>query len=259
MNILDKIVAAKKLELEVCKLRKPLKLIKKEVCTVTSRSSFYEALAVSGPSLICEFKRKSPSKGEINPDARIERVVKDYETAGASAVSVLTDVHFGGEIIDLKTASGIVNIPLLRKDFIIDDYQIWEALISGASAILLIAAVLSSEKVREFTLLARELKLDVLLELHSENELDHINEFTNIVGINNRDLTTFKVDIENSIRLSEKLPPEVIKVAESGIDNPEMVKHLAENGFDAFLIGENFMKANDPGKEAADFISSINK
>lgn len=258
MNILDKIIAAKELEVEDLKERINIDELEEVAIGTPDPVSFYKALSQPGPVLICEFKRKSPSKGVLNPDAKTEIIVPAYENAGAAAVSVLTDIHFNGFSRDLILSKQVSKIPLLRKDFIIDKFQIFEAKALGASAILLIAAVLKQDEIESFTQLAHDLKLDVLLELHSEDELKKIPTNIKIIGINNRDLTNFKVDIDHSVRLAEKLPAGLLKVSESGLDDPGVVLELFHKGFKAFLIGEKFMKTSDPGKAAAEFIKTIN-
>ena len=185
--------------------------------------------------------------------------MKGYEQAGASAISVLTDSFFDGKNEDLEEAFSLVGIPLLRKDFIIDPYQIIESKSLGASAILLIAAILTGEEVKEFSKIAYDLELEVLFEIHSIEELDLMAENIRIVGVNNRDLKTFGVDIQNSRKTLKHIPEHMIKVAESGINSAEVISELYRMGFDAFLIGENFMKEKDPAHEARNFINKINK
>jgi indole-3-glycerol phosphate synthase len=177
--------------------------------------------------------------------------------AGAAAVSVLTDLHFDGKKEDIMEVASKISIPVLRKDFIIDEFQILEAKAIGASAILLIAAVLKKKEIMELNNFARKLELDVLLEIHEDSEIDKIPENLEIVGINNRNLRSFEVDLENSKQLAEKLPKDKIKVSESGIDSVTTLLNLYKSGFDAFLIGENFMKSDDPAASAKSFISDL--
>ncbi len=208
--------------------------------------------------IIAEFKRKSPSKGNIYIDADVVEVTTAYQSAGASAISILTDYEFfGGADEDLVKARKHLTVPVLRKDFIIDPYQIIEARAIGADIILLIAACLSKHQVGEFSQLAKSIGLEVLLELHDEEELGHISSDIDFVGINNRSLKTFDVNIERSLQMAASIPEGFIKVAESGIDEPEQVRLFKENGYGAFLIGEYFMKSRQPGQSLEKFIQQI--
>ena len=179
--------------------------------------------------------------------------------AGASGISILTDTQFfGGSLDDLLLARKTVSLPILRKEFIVEEYQIYEAKASGADAILLIAASLSKQEIRDFSILAKQLQLDVLVEIHNEAELEKsVHATVDIIGVNNRNLKTFEVSIENSIRLSEKIPSEFVKISESGINSVENVKELKKYGFEGFLIGEHFMKTENPGNALKDFISKL--
>jgi len=211
----------------------------------------------SRTGIIAEFKRRSPSKGVINDQVDVATVTKGYAAAGASCLSVLTDpVFFGGSSDDLQRAR-VNEIPILRKDFIIDEYQIIEAKAIGADVILLIAACLTPEEVQRLAEFARGLGLEVLLEIHNEDELEHICEATEMVGVNNRDLKTFTVDIQRSIDLSKKIPEGKILVAESGISKIETILHMKDAGFTGFLIGENFMKEKDPGAAFGAFVAEL--
>jgi indole-3-glycerol phosphate synthase len=208
--------------------------------------------------IIAEFKRQSPSKGIINGTADVLEVTKAYTLNGASCLSVLTDEHFfGGSEQDLRKAR-VNDIPILRKDFIIDEYQIVEARSMGADVILLIAACLTPERVKELATFAKSIQLEVLLEIHSEEELQHICDETELVGVNNRDLKTFTVDINRSIELSKKIPDNKIKIAESGINDIETIRIFRQAGFKGFLIGENFMKQPDPTIAFAIFVKQLN-
>jgi indole-3-glycerol phosphate synthase len=209
--------------------------------------------------IISEFKRKSPSKGIINADADVTEVTAAYNKHGASGLSVLTDSEFfGGSVDDLRKAR-VNSIPVLRKDFILDEYQLVEAKAIGADVILLIAACLSPDRVKELASFAKQLQLEVLLEIHHEAELKHICDETELVGINNRNLKTFSVDINRSIELSTKIPVDKIKIAESGIDSPETIRMFREAGFKGFLIGEKFMKEKDPGEAFTQFVQQLKK
>ena len=259
MTILDKIIEHKRIEVEKAKKSVSLNELMKYSHfdkQVPSLSEFLLSPEKSG--IIAEHKRKSPSKGIINNKLKVEDVVAGYEKAGASAVSVLTDEEFfGGDTDDLIKAKEVLSIPVLRKDFIIDSYQVYEAKAIGASAILLIAAVLTPDEAKKLGSLANYLGMEVLMEFHDESELDRMNNYVNAAGINNRDLKTFKVDLQRSIELAEKLPANLPKVAESGISSPEDVRFLRSKGFTGFLIGENFMKTRDPGKACEEFVKEI--
>lgn len=259
MNILDTIVERKRTEVAERKQRKPLEVIKADALYTRKTISLVEGLSRPYASgIIAEFKRKSPSKGIINDRVDPVEVTKAYQDAGASAVSILTDAcFFGGDDQDVVRARQVLDIPILRKEFIIDEYQVHEAKALGADLILLIAACLSKEEVVRFSTLARSLGLEVLLELHDEDELEHVCETVDLVGINNRSLKTFDVNIARSLRMAGQLPKDKLKVAESGIDDPAQVKLFRENGYSAFLIGENFMKTNDPGMALHEFRNQI--
>jgi len=211
-----------------------------------------------GTGIISEFKRQSPKKGPINVNADIRDVVQSYQKANVSVVSVLSDRHFfGAHDTDFEIARECLNIPLLRKDFIISPYQIYQTKAMGADLILLIAAILTPEQVKSMAQLANELGLEVLLEIHNESELKHINSFVDLVGINNRNLKDFSVDLNHSIGLSRQIPDSFVKVAESGIKGEDDIHHLKSNGFQAFLIGEHFMKHDNPGKVCSELIHNL--
>lgn len=249
MNILETIIARKRIEVEQNLRETPVAELE--------RSAFFhrETLSLKNflldkerTGIIAEFKRRSPSKGPINEKADLLAVTGDYAKYGASAISILTDEDFfGGSTDDLRKA-WIHEIPLLRKDFIIDEYQVLEARAMGADIILLIASCLRPSEVKQLAALARQLKMDVLLELHDENELDHICDDTEFIGVNNRNLKTFSVDLERSIELGSTIPAGKIRIAESGISDRATLELLKSNGFDGFLIGERFMKETDPGE-----------
>lgn len=259
MNILDTIVARKKIE--IAQAKENISIQQLEQCNFFSRSTVslsQNILKENSTGIIAEFKRKSPSKGIINDKAYAVEVVKDYEQAGVSGSSVLTDIDFfGGSKEDLQNVRKEVSLPLLRKDFMIDEYQFIEAKNWGADVILLIASILTPQQVKSFTDLAKSLHLEVLLELHGENELNHVYHKVDMVGVNNRNLKTFEVDIEQSIRMANKLGNDFVKIAESGISNISTLKHFKQNGFQGFLIGENFMKTDHPGKACKDFIAQL--
>lgn len=251
-NILDKIIANKRREVEAAD-----RLLGPEVKITTGRTplSLRRALLDSPTGIIAEFKRRSPSKGEIHPLALVNEVVPAYEEAGAAACSVLTDtVYFGGALTDLMVARSVSNIPLLRKDFVVSRRQIAEARACGADAVLLIAAALSAEEIVDFTRYAHSLGLEVLFEIHNAVELEKYCPEVDIVGVNNRDLTTFHTDPMLSERVARELPEDVVKVAESGLTSMGEVEQLRASGFTGFLIGETFMRYDRPGEALRDFI-----
>ena len=262
-HILDQIIASKKLEIEKFKPLSPIERFEQKgfFWNFSNRSLRQHLLAEGSTGIIAEFKRKSPSKGWFKPkELEVEQVVKYYNANGAAAISVLTDdPFFGGDLDDLIQAKVVTDIPILRKDFIIDEWQIAEAKAFGADVILLIAACLTPPEVKHLAGFAKNLGLEVLLELHEEAELEHICDDTDIIGINNRDLKTFKVDIDRSLRMAEQLPASKLKVAESGISAVETIRLFRNNGFCGFLIGENFMKEEDPGKAFVSFVEELKK
>ena len=258
MNILEQIVAYKRTEVEKKRSATPVAELEKTIlfhCPVLSLKK--ALLDKTKTGIIAEFKRKSPSKGMINAAADIVAITSAYTAYGASALSVLTDSYFfGGSSEDLLKARAN-DIPILRKDFIIDEYQLIEAKSIGADAILLIAACLTPAEVKRLAGFARNLGLEVLLELHGEEELDHICDETELVGINNRNLKDFKVDLEHSFRMAEKIPAGKIRIAESGINAAETIRLFAAKGFNGFLIGEYFMKEPDPGMAFKQFVNNL--
>lgn len=257
-NILDIIIEQKKIEVARAKAITSLATLQQSENfnrqTISMRRFLLDE---SKTGIIAEFKRKSPSKGVINATATVEAVTAAYTKYGASALSVLTDEKFfGGSVEDLKKAR-INHIPILRKDFMIDAYQIAEAKAMGADVILLIAACLTPLQVKELAAYATSLQLEVLLEIHTEQELQHICDETSIVGINNRDLKTFTVDINRSIELSKKIPDNKLRIAESGINDIETIRIFKNEGYHGFLIGENFMKQPDPAVAFAQFVNDF--
>ena len=243
-DILQEIVAHKHEELE--------RMYAKKV-------SLKEALLASETGIIAEFKRRSPSKGWIKEEGRADIIPLSCQQHGAAALSILTDKHyFGGhdDFIRMARLSG-VTLPILYKNFVIDEMQLYEAALCGASAVLLIAACLSKQACKQLLEKAHALGLEVLLEMHSEAELEYAELGPDLCGINNRNLGSFVTDVDNSFRLAERLPKNAVKVSESGISNPETVKLLRQAGFRGFLIGETFMKADDPGLALNEFISKL--
>ena len=261
-DILEEIVAHKRVEVAEQKEQTPPRKLYVEVERMmaegVSKRSLSQALAQDDFGIIAEFKRKSPSKGWIKEDGKPEVIPPSYEKAGAVALSILTDeMYFGGQMDFVRKARPLVNLPILRKDFIIDEYQLFQARYIGADAVLLIAADLSKQEVQTLTALAHELGLEVLLELHSEHELNYADIPVDAVGVNNRNLGTFVTDVQNSFRLAARLPQDRVLVSESGISNPETIKLLREAGYRGFLIGETFMKTDNPGQALKNFISQL--
>ena len=259
MNILDTIIAKKNIEVASNKASVSKDELKKSDLFTRSTFSLKEFLLdETKTGIIAEFKRQSPSKGIINGTADVLEVTQAYTLNGASCLSILTDEYFfGGSAQDLLKAR-VNNIPILRKDFIIDEYQILEARSMEADVILLIAACLTPERVKELATFAKSIQLEVLLEIHSDEELKHICDETELVGVNNRDLKTFSVDINRSIELSKKIQDNKIKIAESGINDIETISIFRNAGFKGFLIGENFMKQTDPTIAFVNFVEQLN-
>ncbi len=258
MNILEKIVAFKRTEVAERKVSVPVLVLEKEAGFSREVLSLRQSLLdPARTGIIAEFKRRSPSKGVINDRVTVESVTRGYAAAGASCLSVLTDTEFFGGTSDDLRAARVNQIPILRKDFMIDEYQIVEARAMGADVILLIAACLSPGEVRSLARFAGSLGLEVLLEIHNEEELGHICDETPLVGVNNRDLKTFTVDVERSIRLSKKIPAGKLLIAESGINEVTTILHMKKAGFQGFLVGEHFMKEQDPGVAFRDFVREL--
>ncbi len=260
-DILEQIIAAKRAEIK--EVKETMKVSDFESTPFFERigKSLKQALGKSkSPQVIAEFKRKSPSVGIINSDAKVQQVVRGYEKAGAIAVSVLTNKEFfDGDYEDLKQARQVSEMPILRKDFIVDELQIYATKSLGADVVLLIAEALTEKETFELAKLAKELNLEVLLEIHSESQLGKINEYVDFVGVNNRDLSTFEVSIDHSLHLADKIPEQVIKISESGLSNPKDVQTLYNHGFKGFLIGGYFMQQIDPVVAATEFIQSLRK
>lgn len=260
-DILEKIVAYKKQEVERYKKELSYELLRSRVEAFDKgrTESMKAALIGSNTGIIAEFKRKSPSKGWINKEASPSIVPRSYQEHGAAALSILTDTHFfGGSGVYIRSARlSKVIVPILYKNFIIDDYQIYQARLAGASAILLIAACLTKEQCRDYIAKAHEIGLEVLLEMHTEADTEYAELGPDLYGVNNRNLGTFETDVNNSLQLLGRLPADGIKVSESGISDPAVVKQLRDYGYRGFLIGENFMKEPDPGEALANFIAQI--
>lgn len=261
-DILDEIVAAKRIEvadqMKVVPSRELFHKAEELLANGITRHSMRATLAASPSGIIAEFKRKSPSKGWIHEDAEVDKVVVDYEMNGASALSILTDEQFfGGQMRFISRVRSSVNIPILRKDFIIDEYQLYQSRMIGADAVLLIAACLTPEQCRMLALKAHELELETLLEIHSKAELAYVTDDIDMVGVNNRNLGTFHTDVQNSFRLASLLPNDKLLVSESGISDACTLQRLRKVGFRGFLIGETFMKTPDPGAALRELISNI--
>ena len=259
MNILDKIIEHKKKEVAERKKIRPVADLEELDFFRTKCDSLKRSLTgKNGTGIIAEFKRKSPSKGIINDTAEISDVLDAYATKGASGISILTDEkYFGGTLDDIYDHRAAIRTPVLRKDFIVDEYQIIESKAIGADVILLIAACLTPTEVNLLSHFAKSLGLEVLLELREENELEHICEDTELVGINNRNLKTFEVNIDQGLKMADKIPDNKIKIAESGIESVDDIIMFRENGFEGFLIGELFMKEKDPAIAFAEFVNAL--
>jgi len=259
MDILDKIVNDKKVEVALRKELIPVKQLENSVLFEGATVSLTSVLQNSATGIIAEHKRRSPSKAVINQSSSVWDVAKGYETAGACGMSVLTDgKYFGGSLDDLLTARASCTLPLLRKEFIIDEYQLLEAKAYGADVCLLIAACLTRKEIKQLSEFAKSLQLDVLLEVHNQEELEKsLMPSLDMLGVNNRNLKTFEVSLETSKQLSTQIPNDFVKVSESGISSIEAIKELKPYGYQGFLIGENFMKTDNPAQSAVDFIQEL--
>jgi indole-3-glycerol phosphate synthase len=262
MTILEEILIHKKQEVAARKDANPAKSLERSVYFGAPIISMKMHLLQPDKSgIIAEIKRKSPSKGVINPNVSVEGISMGYVRAGASAISVLTDnKFFGGSNEDLIMVRRLNSCPILRKDFVIDEYQIVEAKSIGTDAILLIAAALEPAILKGLCKFAHSLGLEVLLEVHNEVELNNnVDAGADLIGVNNRNLKTFELDVNISKALAEKIPNSVVKVSESGIENPGVIRDLKKYGFRGFLIGQTFMQSGEPGKAAMDFISELKR
>lgn len=260
MTILDEINAHKRLEIAKAKTKVSIAALRDFPMFTRATNSLKGSLREPGASgIIAEFKTKSPSRGMIHEGAEVTAVTSGYVKAGVSGLSVLTDNRFfGGSLGHLEKARAANPLtPILRKDFILDPYQIYEAKAHGADLILLIAASLSGDEMLELARTAKESGLEVLAEVHEEEELDKLNPFVDIVGVNNRNLKTFQVDVETSVRLSRLLPGALVRISESGLSSVENIRYLRQAGFEGFLMGENFMKTGDPATACKQFIEEL--
>ncbi len=262
-DVLEEIVAWKRIEVSQMKEQLPEREIHARVEHMLGSRipSMKAALTASGSGIIAEFKRKSPSKGWIKEDGRAADIPLAYQQNGAAAVSILTDKRFFGGCDDFirEARDTGVTIPILYKNFVIDEYQLFQARLCGASAVLLIAADLTKAECRQLIRTAHELQLEVILEMHSEEETDYADLEPDLCGINNRNLGSFVTDVQNSFRLARLLPADAVKVSESGISSPETVRDLRLAGYSGFLIGENFMRSDAPGKSLNEFISQLHQ
>jgi len=258
-TILSEIVDYKKKEVSERRKQVSLDSLMKSIERPVRKYSLCNALQEKGCSgIIAEYKSKSPSAGVINNVSKVEEVTRGYVAAGATALSILTDSHFfGGSFDNLRTARKHNPCPILEKDFIVNEYQIYEAYALGADAILLIASILSCSQVESFSKLCKDLGMESVLEIHSRDEIDHVCPSVDIVGINNRDLRTFEVNMSNSIEIARYLSNNILKISESGINRAEDVKKLSRAGFNGFLIGSRFMKSPDPAESCRNFILEI--
>lgn len=258
MNILDRIVAAKKIETEARKKNCPVHILERSAFFDKPVLSFYDSLNKKEPSVIAEFKRMSPSKGIININAEVDEVASGFFSAGVAAMSILTDIgFFGGSEDDLEKVAALSLLPLLRKEFIIDEYQVIESKAIGASAILLIGSILTITESKKLSSLAKSIGLDVLFEIHDKSDLEKMDSEIRITGVNNRDLKSFDINMDNSLRLLNMIPSHCLKVAESGFRTVNDVMEMYSHGYDAFLIGERFMRSEDPSMSAGEFMTGL--
>lgn len=259
MNLLDKIIIDKRREVKLKKSIIPVSQLEASVLFNSRTYSMSKLIKNSPIGIIAEYKRRSPSKDIINNNHSVEDVVLGYQNAGACGISVLTDgKYFGGSLDDLLLAKAAINIPLLRKEFIIDEYQILESKAHGADVILLIASVLTRQEIKNLSEFGQSLGLEILLEVHNLEELEKsILPSLDLIGVNNRNLKTFEVNLDYSKQLASKIPDEFVKISESGISSAEVVKELQQFGYQGFLMGEHFMKTENPGSEAKKFITNL--
>jgi indole-3-glycerol phosphate synthase len=261
MSILDRIIADKKIEVAQRKSLFPSAYWEASPLFDQKANSLSSRLRTSTSGIIAEHKRRSPSRQNINNSLSVSTVAQGYESAGVCGMSVLTDgKYFGGSLTDLTLARAVTDLPLLRKEFIVDEYQLIEAKAHGADLILLIAAVLSRKEIQHFSTLAQQLDMEVLVEVHNQAELEKsLMPTLDLLGVNNRNLKTFEVSLETSKSLAESIPDEFVKVSESGISDVAAIEELQEFGYRGFLVGENFMKTEDPGTAAREFIKQLER
>lgn len=259
-NILQQIIAHKAIEVEEAKRRKPLCELQAEAKDLPPTRSLRHSLETHKGGIIAEFKRRSPSKDWIKRDAQPAEIIPAYERAGAAALSILTDNHyFGGSLNDVVEARSTTSLPILRKEFVIDEYQLFEARLAGADACLLIAAAIGAERCHELAAKAHEVGLEVILEVHAAEELSAYSDCVDVIGVNNRNLKVFQTDIAISEALLPLLPKAAFPISESGLLLPSSAKHLHEVGYRGFLIGEAFMRTPKPGDALREYINSMGK
>lgn len=257
-NILTKIVADKVVEVAAAKQRRPLAELRAAIADAPAPRSLRRSLETKPGGIISEFKRRSPSKDWIKREARVADIIPAYEAAGAAGLSILTDTpYFGGSLQDVIDARPLTNLPILRKEFVVDDYQLFEARAAGADACLLIAAAIGAERCKALAPVAHDLGLEVILEVHSEEELEAYCSEVDIIGVNNRDLKVFKTSPENSRRLFSQLPEGPLPISESGLLDPLVARSLTEVGFRGFLVGEAFMRCEQPGSALKEYINAL--
>lgn len=260
MNILGEIIARKVVEVRESKAAVPAEVLESRIGMAPAPRSLRRSLETISPGIVAEFKRRSPSKNWIKQNARVEDIIPAYQHAGAAALSILTDSHyFGGSLADIEAARPLTTLPILRKEFIIDRYQLLEARAVGADAVLLIAAAIGKERCHELAAAAHELGLEVLLEVHSEEELEACSKDVDVVGVNNRDLKTFITDPARSEQIFPALPDGSLPISESGLLQPTIASRLKAAGYKGFLIGEAFMAKPNPGEALAGYISEMGK
>lgn len=260
-TVLDEILAARQERIGVAKAEVPLRQLEESALQRKDTRNFAEALRLPGLQVIAELKKASPSRGLLREDYRVRELASSYEAAGAAAISILTEPDFfQGSIQDLQAAKQAVTVPCLRKDFIMDSYQVVESAAAGADAVLLIAAALSDDQLSDFARLTESYGMAALVEVHTEAELDRsLAAGSKVIGVNNRDLRTFEVKLETSLRLRKRIPSGYLSVSESGIHSVDDLKRLEDAGFDAVLMGEHFMLSGDPGTELAAFVGALRR
>ena len=257
-NILDKIVATKRLEVAAVKSKVSIEQLKQQAAMQPSPISMRQSILLHKGGIIAEFKRRSPSKDWIKRNARVEDIIPAYEAAGAAGLSILTDnQYFGGSINDIKQARQLTSLPILRKEFVIDAYQLYEARAAGADACLLIAAAIGNERCKELAVVAHDIGLEVILEVHAVEEIEAFSDNVDIIGVNNRNLKYFKTDPQQSVELYSHLPQGTLAISESGLLDPLVANKLQKIGYKGFLVGEAFMRTEQPGLSLSHYIQSL--
>jgi indole-3-glycerol phosphate synthase len=260
MNILDKIIISKRNEVNLRKRLFSVDFLEKSSFFERKTYSLADNLIKKSPGIIAEFKRKSPSANSLNELADVKEVINGYVDSGAAALSILTDhKFFGGNLSDLAAARNQSNYPVLRKDFIIDEYQVIEAKASGADAVLLIAEILTENQIRNFSRLARSLSMEVILEIHQKEQLVKLSDLVTIVGVNNRNLKNLQIEVNSSFKLAALIPSQFLSISESGISSPDTIRKLMDSGYKGFLIGEYFMRHEKPAEACKMLIKKVLK